>query len=201
MALRVPHTDRYGGGVTDVSAGTSRRLMLAQGQGGKLMYTAPEIISQQKEVDTFATDLWSVGVVLFVMLVGRSPFKWAHPSDKRFLNISKGGLKSLLEALKISISTEAVDLLQGFLWVDPRKRWTLAEAMQHPWVLGKKFSSRPSTFPSTSTSSTTAIGNMRNTIKEHSRKHHSPTKSFRRNTKQIRPGDFQRHIHMLSSQS
>jgi len=150
MSLRVPYTDPYGGGVADVSAGTSRRLMIAQGQGGKLMYTAPEIIAQEPYVDAFATDLWSVGVVLFVMLVGLAPFKWAHPTDKRFASISQGGLKNLVEALEIPVSPEAVDLMQGFFWADPRKRLTLAEVMLHPWVLGKQFVLRPQTMPATS---------------------------------------------------
>lgn len=71
MSVRVPYNDTYGRGVTDVSAGTTRRLMITQGQGGKLMYAAPEVISQQHAVDPFATDLWSVGVVLFIMIVGK----------------------------------------------------------------------------------------------------------------------------------
>ena len=90
MSLRVPYTDSETGGIGDVSAGTSRRLMIAQGQGGKLMYAAPEVISKEDKVDPFATDLWSVGVVLFVMVVGLAPFQWAHLSDKRFANISSG---------------------------------------------------------------------------------------------------------------
>ncbi|KAG7353665.1 serine/threonine protein kinase [Nitzschia inconspicua] len=201
MALRVPYTDKYGGGVTDVSAGTSRRLMVSQGQGGKLMYAAPEIIAQQTEVDPFATDLWSVGVVLFVMLVGLAPFKWAHPSDKRFASISKGGLKKLVEALDIPISAEAIDLLQGFLLADPRQRWTLAEAMQHPWVLGKKFTNRPSTFPSTSKNSAIGAPDMRNTKNRHARKSLSPTKSFRRNNKHASPAECHRNMYLLSSQT
>ena len=95
----ISFTNSETGGIGDVSGGTSRRLMIAQGQGGKLMYAAPEIISKEVSVDAFATDLWSVGVVLFVMLVGLAPFKWAHPTDKRFANISMGGLKNVIKAL------------------------------------------------------------------------------------------------------
>lgn len=139
ISLRVPYTDSQTGGIGDVSTGTSRRLMIAQGQGGKLMYTAPEIIEKAASVDPFATDLWAVGVVLFVMLVGLAPFEWAHPSDKRFANISTGGLVKVVQALDISISPEACDLLQGFFWGDPNKRFSLAEIMHHPWVQGKEF--------------------------------------------------------------
>jgi serine/threonine protein kinase len=124
--------------------------MKAQGQGGKLMYAAPEVIGKKEVVDAFAIDLWSAGVVLFVMLVGLAPFKWAHPTDKRYSKISKGGLKDLMDTLDIPLSPEASDLLQGFFWADPRRRLTLAEVMEHPWVQGKRFvdiSLRPSNSP------------------------------------------------------
>jgi serine/threonine protein kinase len=139
MSLRVPYTDPSNYGcVTDVSAGTCRRLIKAQGQGGKLMYATPEVIGKKEVVDAFAIDLWSAGVVLFVMLVGLAPFKWAHPTDKRYAKISKGGLKDLMDMLDIPLSPEACDVLQGFFWADPRRRQTLAEVMEHPWVKGKR---------------------------------------------------------------
>lgn len=147
MSLRVPYTDPYGGGVADASAGTSRRLMISQGQGGKLMYAPPEVISKQEYVDAFAIDMWAVGCVLFVMLVGLAPFKWAHPSDTRYEQISQGGLKRLIDALQIPLSAEACDLLQGLFWGDPRQRMTLAEVMKHPWVQGKEYSRRSKTLP------------------------------------------------------
>jgi len=150
LSLRIPYSDAETGGVGDVSAGTSRRLIIAQGQGGKLMYAAPEVIAKKTDVDGFAIDLWSVGVVLFVMVVGLAPFRWAHPSDKRYARISSGHLKSVIDGLKISLSPEVCDLLQGFFWADPQKRLTLAEIIQHPWVEGRELTNRPSTLPNKS---------------------------------------------------
>jgi serine/threonine protein kinase len=140
MSLRVPYTDPSNYGcVTDVSAGTRRRLTKSQGQGGKHMYAAPEVINKSEVVDAFAIDLWSAGVVLFVMLVGLAPFEGAHATDKRYAKISRGGLKELMDALEIPLSPEACDILQGFFWNNPRRRFTLAEAIEHPWVQGKQF--------------------------------------------------------------
>lgn len=140
MSLRVPHSDPCNPDcVTDVSAGTSRRLMVAQGQGGQLMYAPPEVIEKRPVVDAYALDLWAAGVVGFVMLVGLAPFKWAHNSDKRFAQISRGRLGHLISALDIPLSPEAADLLQGFFWKDPRQRLTLAEILDHPWMQGKQF--------------------------------------------------------------
>lgn len=194
MSLRVPYTDPYGGGISDVSAGTSRRLMITQGLGGKLMYAAPEIIAKEDSVDAFATDMWSVGCVLFVMLVGLAPFKWAHPSDKRYEKISQGGLSSLIEALEISLSPEACDLLQGFFWADPRRRLTLREVMQHPWVQGKKFSLRPMTLPNISS-------RQFNFGSKDVKTKHAAKKIFGSIQAQIHPELNHHHIHMLSPQS
>jgi serine/threonine protein kinase len=137
LSLRVPYTDPSNFGcITDASAGTYRRLIKAQGQGGKLMYAAPEVIERDDVFDGFAVDLWSAGVILFVMLVGLAPFQWAHPSDKRYAKISKGGLGEMMTSLNIPISADACDLLQCMLWRDPMRRFTLAEVMDHPWTQG-----------------------------------------------------------------
>lgn len=146
MSLRVPYADPCNYGcVADASMGGSRLLMKNQGQGGKLKYAAPEVLSKQDIVDAFAIDLWSVGVVLFVMLVGLAPFEWAHPTDQRYQSIAQGGLKDLMVMLDIPLSPEACDLLQGFFHSDPRRRSTLAEIMSHPWVQGKQFVNTPVT--------------------------------------------------------
>ena len=203
ISLRVPYTDSETGGVGDVSGGTSRRLMIAQGQGGKLMYAAPEIISKEVSVDAFATDLWSVGVVLFVMLVGLAPFKWAHPTDKRFANISMGGLKNVIKALDISISPEACDLLQGFFWGNPNKRLTLAEVMHHPWVQGKEIIRQSLTLPNRS-SSKHSKGYSNNSLdlkKKIKSGTKSPPKTFGhvRGNSQANPSELNNHLHLLNS--
>lgn len=136
LALRVPYTDWSNfGGVTDVSEGSLRRLILAQGHGGNIPYLAPELLKSDVPFDGFAVDMWAAGVILFMMLVGRAPFREAHTTDPKFLTVAcKGQLRSLLQSLHIKISDEAVDLLQNLLWQDPRRRLTLQEALTHPWV-------------------------------------------------------------------
>lgn len=142
-SLRVPHVDPNNlGGSVDVSEGTIRRLIKATAQqqlSTKLIYMAPEVVSRQKDFDGYAVDLWAAGIILFILLVGLAPFQWAHESDARFAEISSGKLRQMLVGLDIHIGPEASHLLQGMLWRDPAKRLTLAQVMQHPWVLGKKF--------------------------------------------------------------
>ena len=135
MCLRVPYSDPINDGcVADVSAGTIRRLMRAQGQGGRWTYMAPEIVAQDTMFDGFAVDLWAVAVILYIMLVGLAPFKLAHESDQLFERFANGQLKETLRHWNIPISDEACDLLQNMFWRDPCQRLTLAEILEHPWT-------------------------------------------------------------------
>ena len=183
VALRVPYADPTNyGGVADSSAGTSRRLMSTQGQCGKLMYIAPEVIEQKDSFDGFAIDLWSVGVVLFVMLVGMAPWKWAHPSDKRFSKISEdGGLKDLVDKMKLSISDGACDLLQRMLRRNVRKRLSLDDILEHPWVRNQHFerrSERHNPSPTTTTVQTQQTLPRRSSLS-------SPTKTYDKQPKSV----------------
>ncbi|KAL7568775.1 hypothetical protein ACA910_021764 [Epithemia clementina (nom. ined.)] len=144
-----------GGGISDVSNGSSRRLIrclvpcdLNADNGGNPMYMAPELVeasqvfgacsskvSKMEECcfDGFAVDLWSLGVVLFVWLTGSAPFHIAHESDARFAQISVQGLLHKIPSLQ-ELSPSAVHLLQNMLWADPLSRLTLSDILVHPWV-------------------------------------------------------------------
>ena len=75
LCLRVPFADPNNRHlVTDVSADTSRRLMKAQGQAGSCAYMSPEVALNMGVFDGFAVDLWSAGILLFEILVGKSKY-------------------------------------------------------------------------------------------------------------------------------
>lgn len=143
LSLRIPYCDPCNpGGVTDASEGTRRRLIKPQGQCGRLKYMAPEMFDEAL-FDGHATDLWAAGITLFITLVGLAPFEVAQSSDMRFQKIAEiGELEGFLESLEVSLSHEAMDLLQNMLWSDPRDRLTLAEVLSHPWVLGQPMPTR-----------------------------------------------------------
>lgn len=147
LALRIPYHNPHNlGGNTDVSDGSRRLLVLAQGQGGELTYMAPEVFSRQPSFDGFAIDLWAVGIILYIMLVGHKPFNFPHLSDEQFCRLAEDGLlKESLDHAGIKLSDEACDLMQKMLWKDQRKRLTLAEVMQHAWVRGHTISPCSST--------------------------------------------------------
>mmetsp|Transcript_12369 Transcript_12369/g.18759 ORF Transcript_12369/g.18759 Transcript_12369/m.18759 type:complete len:905 (+) Transcript_12369:100-2814(+) len=86
---------------------------------GTPLYMAPEIF-EMKKYDAKA-DLWSVGCVLYEMLVGSPPFKGQNKREL-FLNIR---LKKLHIPSDISVSPDMLKLLQRLLEINPRKRISL----------------------------------------------------------------------------
>ena len=145
LCLRVPYADpvnlHYS---TDVSNNTQRRLVKAQGQCGDITYTAPEAL-RRNDFDAFAIDLWSAGVVLFEILVGRRPFDSPSASDANFTAICvEGRLAEIMSSKGIDLSRSAIDLLQRMLASDPAGRMTLAEVADHPWTRGETYAEVPS---------------------------------------------------------
>ena len=128
LVLRTPYMNIHlrNNHVTDVSDygdGSTRLLMTAQGQcGDAFTYMAPEILCRDPYFDGFAIDLYAAGIILYIMLVDHKPFKWAHKSDERFMNLAvHGRMEELLSYEEIDVSLDAVHLLQNLLWEDLRK--------------------------------------------------------------------------------
>ena len=71
------------------------------------------------------------------MLVGSPPWEFPRDEDPRFRIIADGGLSRILAGWNRSISPEAEDLLQSMLRPDPKKRLTLEQVQNHPWVLAE----------------------------------------------------------------
>lgn len=136
MCLRVPYNcPDDPKSITDVRRGTIRRLMEPQGTCGKHNYMSPEIFDNTNNFDGFAIDLWAAGVILYIMLTGFPPYDQASRSDIRFELIVTGRLMEQLRNWDINLSSEAGDLMQNMLQLDPRDRLTLSQVMQHPWVV------------------------------------------------------------------
>mmetsp|Transcript_38077 Transcript_38077/g.91097 ORF Transcript_38077/g.91097 Transcript_38077/m.91097 type:complete len:615 (+) Transcript_38077:164-2008(+) len=149
LCLRVPYADPVNRQhSTDVSNNTRRRLVKPQRLCGDLSYMAPETL-RLNDFDPFAIDLWSAGVVLFELLVGRRPFASPCPaSDANFATICvEGRLAEILSSKGVDLSESAIDLLQRMLASDPAGRMTLAEVADHPWTRGETYAEVPTLGP------------------------------------------------------
>ncbi|KAM9780115.1 serine/threonine kinase 17a like [Neosynchiropus ocellatus] len=93
-------------------------------------YVAPEILSY--EPISTATDMWSIGVLIYVMLTGESPFQ-GDDKQETFLNISQVNVEYSEDTFE-GISSLAVDFIKSLLVKNPRKRATAEECLNHPWL-------------------------------------------------------------------
>jgi serine/threonine protein kinase len=77
-------------------------------------------------------DLWSVGVVIFVLLVGYPPFLDEN-QNKLFQKIRNGEWEFVEEDWK-QISNDAKDLIKGLLVVDPADRCSISDCLRSAWI-------------------------------------------------------------------
>jgi len=99
---------------------------------GTPTYVAPEILKGSPYDQ--AVDMWSVGVILFVTLVGYPPFMEQDKnvqSDK----ICRGEYEFLEEDWG-GISKVAQNLINSLLVVNPDYRWSASQALRHEWFIG-----------------------------------------------------------------
>lgn len=76
--------------------------------------------------------MWSVGVIVFLTLVGYLPIMKETQSEL-FQEIRTGNWKFQDEDWE-HISKEAKDFVSRCLNVDPEQRWTVEEALESPWI-------------------------------------------------------------------
>lgn len=99
-------------------------------------YVAPEVL--KNEGYDKAVDLWSVGVILYILLCGFPPF-YEESTPLLFEQIMKGHFE-FPDPYWTNISASAKDLVSKLIVVDPKKRLTAEEAMKHPWITGESAS-------------------------------------------------------------
>ncbi|KAJ3288651.1 hypothetical protein HK104_008049 [Borealophlyctis nickersoniae] len=98
---------------------------------GTLPYMAPEMLS--KSMYGKAVDMWSAGVTAYQILVGALPFRASgkNPGSKQQLTAIK---KSPIDYRSLPISESAKDFLRALLEMDPTKRMTVEQALDHRWL-------------------------------------------------------------------
>ncbi|KAK3083179.1 hypothetical protein FSP39_015849 [Pinctada imbricata] len=109
---------------------------------GTAEFCAPEVINF--EPVSFSTDMWSLGVVTYVLLSGYSPFA-GETDHETFANINRSDF-DFEDEVWDNISEDARDFINKLLNKDKSKRMTIDEALAHPWLNGsaeRKLSGTP----------------------------------------------------------
>ncbi|XP_065911773.1 myosin light chain kinase A-like [Dysidea avara] len=116
---------RYIGGTSNVTA-----------MVGTPEFAAPEVLNYDPV--TTAADMWSIGVLTYILLSGASPFLGDNDGET-MQNVLDGEVEFPDEYFN-DVSTAAKDLIEGLLISAPKRRTTATEGLKSPWLLNKKHS-------------------------------------------------------------
>jgi calcium-dependent protein kinase len=95
---------------------------------GSSYYIAPEVLTENYNQ---MCDLWSCGVILYILLSGKAPF--SGKTDKIiFEKIKLGKYNMKLKPFE-NISSEVKDIINNLLQLSPNKRMTAQKALEHSW--------------------------------------------------------------------
>ena len=117
---------------------------------GSQDYAAPEII-QRMPYNGFLADIYSLGVILYIMLTGELPFS----RDARYSALERGTYPNISFPSNCTIPEKARLLCIQMLCSEPSKRIKMSEIMQHSWVKDGRARSASKAFSN-------LIGQMRN---------------------------------------
>ncbi|CAJ0609167.1 unnamed protein product [Cylicocyclus nassatus] len=92
-------------------------------------FAAPEVIKYE-QLD-YSTDMWSVGVITYILLSGYSPFLGENVCET-YCNVEKGEWEFTEEF--DSVSEEAKDFVSRLIVYEKKKRMLPKECLAHPWI-------------------------------------------------------------------
>lgn len=94
------------------------------------IFMAPEVFKGKYNEKC---DLWSCGVILYVLLSGRLPFT-GKTRQETTIQILNGHYTTTGNQWK-KVSLEAIDFLKKLLCYDPKERYSAEQALNDPWIL------------------------------------------------------------------
>ena len=127
-------SDEEGAAVRLIDFGLSRKHRRGEAPMrntvGTAYYASPETIKGRYNR---ACDMWSVGVVAYILLSGIPPFNGVTDADI-YAAIRKGRF-NFQSAAWDNVSNDAKDFILRLLRSDPRKRLSAEKALRHPWIV------------------------------------------------------------------
>ena len=98
---------------------------------GTLSFVAPEVL-QGKPYDK-SVDLWSIGIITFLLLCGYLPFDDKH-SEREIARQTIQDPVPFENKIWNKYSPEARTFVEGLLQKKPEKRYSIKELLEHPWI-------------------------------------------------------------------
>lgn len=102
---------------------------------GKPTYCAPEFNDADCWFDGQKADMFSCGVVFFILIAGVPPFEYSIPDDRRFALIYGGRIADLIRAWRLGdiVDAQAMDFLSSLICA-PERRMAADQALRHPFL-------------------------------------------------------------------
>merc|ERR1711972_640163 len=109
-----------------------KEQQVLQTKAGTPYYVAPQVLAGKYD---HLSDLWSCGVIMYVMLCGYPPF--FGETDGEVLSKVRLGNFSFNAADWKNISEDAKNLIRMLLKMNPRDRYTAEQSLNHEWIKNK----------------------------------------------------------------
>ncbi|CAD7974984.1 unnamed protein product, partial [Amoebophrya sp. A25] len=98
---------------------------------GSISYMAPEVVSQKQELITPKVDMWSLGVITFMLLAGYPPFSG---NESEIMERIQAANYYMLPERWYNVSAKGRDFVEKLLVASHSRRMSADEALHHPWV-------------------------------------------------------------------
>ncbi len=110
---------------------------LSRTDAGTTAYWPPEAFKPNHDTNP-AIDMWSLGVILYIMLTGLHPFDLSGVStdDEIENKIKRNPSPTFNPRLTGHLSAPAKSLIKSLMDPDPEKRLSAQEMLRHPWIAG-----------------------------------------------------------------
>ncbi|KAI9921423.1 hypothetical protein PsorP6_001791 [Peronosclerospora sorghi] len=105
------------------------------GRVGKAWYMAPEVYAANEPYDALQADMWSLGVLLAIMLMGAPLVEKPACTDRRFCVLNQAGsVRGLYKLFPSELADVTWDLLDKLLRINPTERPTLEQVADHAFL-------------------------------------------------------------------
>ncbi|GAU96133.1 hypothetical protein RvY_07621 [Ramazzottius varieornatus] len=96
---------------------------------GSVAYASPEVVAGE-QYDPTISDMWSCGVILYILMMGKMPFDDSHPRKM----LRRQRTKKYLEKVRGVLSEQCINLMESLMEPSPNKRITVDDALLHTWL-------------------------------------------------------------------
>merc|ERR1712017_18444 len=125
--------------IADFGFATYKKIDLLKSYRGTMTYMAPEI-KEGKTYDGTQVDLFSIGVIVFIIVQGIFPFKEARKEEYFYNLLLTGQIETYFQKVNgTGLSADFKDMILKLFSYNGKDRYTIEELKSHPWLNSPSF--------------------------------------------------------------